>query len=205
MPVQKSIVLENIDWTTYSQLLHAFGRYPGIRLTYDRGQLEIMSPILRHDRDSRFLMRLIEALTEELDLPLLPGGSTTLRRRVHQQGGEPDECFWIANAARMAGRQRIDLRRDPPPDLAVEVDVSRSSLDRMGIFATLGIPEIWRLQGNKLTFHVRSADGKYRRAARSQSFPQISPTDLMPFIQAARKDGDQNPLLRRFRKWVQGK
>ncbi len=202
LPAGEFLVMEDIDWTTYSQLLRAFASRPGVRLTYDRGRLEIVSPILRHDRDSRFLLLLVMALAEELDLPIMAGGSTTLRRRRAKKGSEPDECFWIANAERMAGRQRIDLRRDPPPDLAIEVDVTRSSLPRMPIFATLGVPEVWCLTADQLTFHVRGSQGKYRRATHSRSFAKVTPADLLPFIQEARKGGSQTPLLRRFRKWV---
>ena len=202
VPERQSLVLEDVDWATYGRLLRAFAERPGVRLTYDRGRLEIMSPILGHDNVSRFLLLVIVTLAEELELPLLPGDSTTLRRRLRQRGTEPDECFWIANAHRLAGRQRIDLRRDPPPDLAVEVDVTSSSLKRLSIFAALGVPEVWRLDGDKLSFHVRGPRGGYRRAAYSRSFPQVTPADLLPFLEEARKGGDQMPLIRRLRGWV---
>src|SRR6266478_1708430 len=144
-PIGRGMVLEDVDWKTYSRLLKAFEERPGIRLTYDRGALEIM-PLLEHDIDGRFLGRIIIALTEELGLPILCGGSTTLRRQLHQRGIESDECYWIANEPRMRGRRALNLQRDPPPDLAVEVDVTSSSLDRLDIYATLGVPEIWRLE-----------------------------------------------------------
>src|SRR5947209_14980103 len=120
--------LTGVDWRTYSRLLRAFARRPGVRLTYDRGALEIMAPLLVHEDDTWFLGRLILVTTEELGLPLKCGGATTLRRRLKRRGLEPDACFWIANAHRMAGRRRLDLRIDPPPDLAIEVEVSRSAL-----------------------------------------------------------------------------
>jgi Uma2 family endonuclease len=186
----------------YSGLLRIFAEYPAVRLTYDRGRLEIVSPILKHDNVSRFLVLLIGALTDELDLPLVAGGGTTLRRRLRQKGAEPDECFWIANASRMEGRQRLDLGRDPPPDLAIEIDVTSSSLPRMPIFGALGVPEVWRWSKGKLSFHVRDSRGIYRTAARSRTFPLISPLDLLPFVQEAERSLNQTPLLRRFRKWV---
>jgi Uma2 family endonuclease len=205
VPVGQSLLLDDVDWPTYSRLLRAFAERPHVRLTYDEGRLEIMSPILKHDNTSRFLLLLITTLAEELDLPLLPGGATTLRRRLRQKGAEPDECFWIANADRMEGRQRVDLRRDPPPDLAIEVDVTHSSLSRMRVFAALGVPEVWRWSKGKLTFHVRDARGAYRSVARSRSFPHVAPSDLLPFVRDAEKSGNQIPLLRRFRKWVRGR
>src|SRR5262249_33669892 len=150
---QRCLRLSNVDWQTYTRLLKVFAERRGVRLTYDRGELEIMSPLLEHDKDDRFLFRLVVALTEELGLPIVEGGSTTLRRRRRRKGIEADECYWIANAHRMAGRRRIDLRTDPPPDLTIEVDVTHSSLNRLSIYAAFGVPEVWRLEGGALTFY----------------------------------------------------
>src|SRR5438132_4728027 len=165
--------LSGVDWQTYSRLLHAFAERPSVHLTYDRGELEIMSPSLEHDDDGRIMGTLVFVLTEELGLPLKRGGSTTMRRRLKERGIEADECFWIANAHRMAGRRQLDLRRDPPPDLAIEVDVTHGSLDRLSIYAALKVPEVWRLAGDQLTFHVLGADGTYTVPATSRSFPLI--------------------------------
>ena len=194
--------LSGIDWHTYTRLLRVFAEHPGVRLTYDRGELEIMSPLLKHDDDSRFLGDLVFVLTEEMVLPLKRGGSTTLRRRKRQKGIEADECFWIANAHRMAGKRRLDLRTDPPPDLAIEVDVTHSTLDHLEIYAALQVPEVWRLAGDMLTFHVLGTDGKYANAATSRTFPLLTPADLLQFVQEARQAGDQNAVVRRFRAWV---
>lgn len=196
------LVLSNVDWRTYSRLLRAFEGRPGVRLTYDHGELEIMSPLMEHDDDGRFIGDLVFVLTEELGLPLKRGGSTTLRRRLKQRGIEADECFWIAHAHRMAGRRRLDLRTDPPPDLAIEVDVTHSSLNRMDIYAALGVPEVWRLDGNTLSFFVLGAGRAYSSAAVSRSFPRVTTADLLGFIQQGRQAGDQNTVTRQFREWV---
>jgi Uma2 family endonuclease len=197
----RSLVLPNIDWDTYTKLLRVFAEKPGIRLTYDRGELEIMSPVLEHGDDASLVGDMVFVLTDELGLPLKRGGSTTLRRRRRQRGIEPDECFWIASAPLMAGRRRLDLRTDPPPDLAIEVDVTSSSLDRFAIYANLVVQEVWRIEGPTLTFHVLSG-GQYQVSAESRSFPRLRPDDLMPFLQQARQAGDENAVLRSFRLWV---
>jgi Uma2 family endonuclease len=194
--------LSGVDWQTYSRLLRAFAERPGMRLTYDRGELEIMSPTLEHDDDGRVLGVFVFVLTEELGLPLKHGGSTTLRRRLRRRGIEADECFWIANAHRMAGRRRLDLRIDPPPDLAVEVDVTHSSLDRMSIYAVLGVPEVWRLDRDTLTFHVLGPGPAYQSAATSQSFPLVTPADLLGFLRLARQGGNDNVVARQLRDWI---
>jgi Uma2 family endonuclease len=196
------VVLSDIDWRTYSRLLRTFAERPGIRLTYDHGNLEIMAPLLKHDNDGWILGALVFALTDELGLPVMPGGSTTLRRRLKQRGIEADACFWIANVPRMAGRRQLDLRTDPPPDLAIEIDVTHSSLDRLGIYAALGVPEVWRLVGDTLTFHVLGLDGSYIESHASRSFPLVTPADLLNFLRQVRQIGDVNAVLRQFRDWV---
>jgi Uma2 family endonuclease len=161
-----------------------------------------MSPRLEHDDDGRFMGRMVLTLTEELGLPIKMGGSTTLRRRLKRRGIEADECFWIANAHRMAGRRRLNLRTDPPPDLAIEIDVTSSLLDRFSIYAALKVPELWRLEGDVLTFHVLGSDGKYATVTHSQTFPQVTPADLLGFLQDARKADDENTVIRQFREWI---
>jgi Uma2 family endonuclease len=201
-PPGHSLLLEGIDWQTYSRLLRAFAERPKIRLTYDRGRLEMMSPLLEHDDDGRFLGRMVGVLTEELNMPIKSGGSTTMRRQLHARGIEADESFWIASAQRMKGRRRLDLRRDPPPDLAIEVDVSRSCLDRLAIYAALHVPEVWHLEGDDLRFYVLGPKGKYELAENSRSFPMITPSILLHFLEKARKAGNENPVIRSFRVWV---
>ena len=189
-------------WKTYSRMLHAFSEQPGYRLIYDRGVLEIMSLRLEHDEAGRFLCLVVQMLTEELGLPFKAGGGVTLRRQFLRRGIEADECFWIANAPRMAGVQRLNLRTDPLPDLAIEVDVSRRSLNRLGIYAALRVPEVWRLDGATLMFHSLVARGTYLAVPASLSFPLLAPADLLGFVQLARQATDTNVVLRQFRAWV---
>jgi Uma2 family endonuclease len=203
LPPGQWLRLSNVDWTTYTRLLRAFAESPGVRLTYDCGELEIMAPLLRHDDDGRFLGDLVFVVTEELGLPLHRGGSVTVRRRQRQRGIEADECYWIANAHRMRGRRRLDLRRDPPPDLAIEVDVTSSSMDRLEIYAKLRVPEIWRLTGaDVLTFHVLDDDGQYQVSDTSRSLPLLTPAKVLEFLQLARAAADQNTVTKQLREWV---
>jgi Uma2 family endonuclease len=161
-----------------------------------------MSPSLQHDDDGTYLGHMVRLMTEEFGLPVHGGGSTTLKRQLMQKGLEPDECFWIAHAPQIAGVRRLDLRVHPPPDLAIEIDVTNSSLDRMGIYAALGVPEVWRLDEHVLSFQVLGADGTYRRVESSPTFPGITPADLVPFLRDAHTAPDQNAVTRRFREWV---
>jgi Uma2 family endonuclease len=197
----QSLLLDNIDWSTYTRLLRIFGKRPAVHLTYDRGMLEIRTLSPEHERLKHLLRRLIEALAEELGMSIAGFGSMTCRRRGRRRGLEPDECYWIAHEPQVRGKDRIDLRTDPPPDLAVEVDITHSSLDRLGIYAKLGVPEVWRLDDQGLTFHVLQAKGKYAAQGQSPAFPFVRPADVLSFL-AQRGQLDETAILRQFRAWV---
>jgi Uma2 family endonuclease len=201
VPTGQRLVLTNVDWKTYTRLLRTFDERPSLRLTYDRGTLEIMTLTYGHESWGYILGRMIAILTEELGLPIAGGGSTTFRRRKRRRGLEPDECYWIAHEAQVRGKLRIDLRTDPPPDLAIEVDVTRSSLDRLGIYAALGVPEVWRFDGQALTFHVLNAQGRLDVRTHSAGFPRVSSADVLRFL-TLRGQTEENALLRQFRAWV---
>ncbi len=193
-------VLYGIDWRTYTRLLRAFEGSRRFRITYDRGTLEIMAPLLHHEAPAYLLGRFIDVLTEELRLPCRAGRTVTLRRRRKQRGLEPDNCYWIANAGALQGRTRLDLRTDPPPDLAIEVDVTSSSLDRMSIYAALGVPEVWRLTAAGLSFNVL-VGGSYQVQPNSLAFPRLAVADLAGFV-AQVGQTDDTDLVRQFRDWV---
>jgi hypothetical protein len=159
-----------------------------------------MSPLLGHERGADFLGQLVVVLTEEMGLPCLGGGSTTLKRRRYHRGLEPDRCYWIANELAIRGKGRLDLGVDPPPDLAIEVDLTSSSLDRLGIYAALGVPEVWRLESGILMFHLLAA-GKYSPGSHSRSFPLIAPADLMSFVALRPSQGDTS-ARQQFRAWL---
>lgn len=201
---EQHLILHDVDWPSYSRLLRVLANRPGVRLTYDRGCLEIMTLSHTHENSSYLLARMVDALTEELRLPVKGGRSTTFRRKRRRRGLEPDACWWIVNEPRVRGKEEIDLRVDPPPDLALEVDITHSSLDRLEIYARLGVPEVWRFDGKVLTFHVLGNDGRYVEAADSKAFPGVRPADLLAFL-ALRGQADENDILRQFRAWVRQK
>jgi Uma2 family endonuclease len=200
-PTTGSVLLSAVDWKEYKRFLRMFAERPGIRLTYDRGELEIMAPSFEHEDYCDFLGRLVLVLTEELRMPIRHGGSVTLRRRKWKRGLESDRCYWIKHEAQMRGVKNLDLRIHPPPDLAIEVDVTRSSLNRMAIYAKLRVPEVWRLDNSVLTFSVLQPDGNYALATHSLGFPQVTPNDLMRFL-AMCATAEQNAIVAQFRQWI---
>jgi len=196
-----SVTLWDVSWEFYERFLAEFqDRY--VPHTYDEGVLEIMSPVgLEHERPKKLLSRLVETLTEELDIPLLCVGSLTLRSRRKAKGIEPDECFYIAREADMRRQPNYDPDRDPPPDLAIEVDWTHASLPRMPVYAKLGVPEVWRYADELLTVYCLTPDGEYVVSESSAAFPTLP---LNEFRQFVRRDPniDETTWIRRFREWV---
>ena len=193
-------LLRGIRWDTYERMLADVGDGP-VRMTYDRGDLEVMTPSHRHEAWKTLAARLIEAMTEELSVPIKSGGSTTFRRRDLQRGLEPDECYWVQSEPRVRGRYDLDLRHDPAPDLVFESEASRSVLDRLAILAALGVGEVWRFDGERLIVLVRSADGVYVESTTSQCFPWLAIAELSGWLLRA-GDTDETTWIRAFRVWV---
>ena len=138
------MLLHDITWRGYEAIGRALADRPGLRITYDRGTLEIMTTSPEHERYKHVLRRLLEAWCDEFAVPMACYGSMTFKRKKRKRGLEPDECYWIAHESQVRGKDRIDFQIDPPPDLVLEIDISRSSLDRMAIYSVLGVPEVWR-------------------------------------------------------------
>jgi Uma2 family endonuclease len=197
------LLLRGVSWPEYTGFLRAFAERPGHRLTYDRGVLEIMSPSFAHELHAALLGRFVLVLVEELGLPVLSGGSVTLRRRRMRRGLEPDRCWWLAHAPQLQHRRVLDLRTDPPPDLAVEVDVTHSSLNRLAIYARLGVPEVWRLDAQGLLTFLTLSPGSrhYAEQPHSAAFPLFSPADLLSHL-TLREQHDEAEVVRRFRDLV---
>jgi Uma2 family endonuclease len=198
-PAEQRFRLSNIPWDTYVTFSDELGPRH-VRVTYDRGEMEFMTLSPEHEHRKSILARLVEALTEELDIDIASFGSMTCRREDMARGLEGDECYWIANEPKVRGRMDIDLEVDPPPDLALEIDVSHSSLNRMEIYAALRVPEVWKWDGVTLTVFWLTDQGTYRQNARSRAFPAVPMEEFAAFL--SRTDISETKLVRLFRAWV---
>lgn len=194
--------LHGVSWATYEALLADVGdRMSSLQMTYDKGELEFMSPGGLHDRYKTRFGRMVEILTEELDIPIDGCGSTTLRRQDMEKGLEPDEAFYIQNEPRIRGKLEMNLEVDPPPDLAIEIDITSRSVDREGIYAAIGVPELWRYDGDTLRIFQLGPDGKYKRTEVSSAFPFLPIAEFAEFFDP-RAGEDQTTWAKRFRAWV---
>lgn len=170
-----------MTWEQYDTLLKALPDHR-LRHTYDRGFLEIMSPKHEHDKLKKIIGRFIENMTLTLGIHIECSGSATFRRKLLDRGLEPDETYFIANEPAVRGKLEWDANVDPPPDLAIEVDLRRPSKRRMRIYASLGIPELWTYNGSSMQFHLLGPKRAYHEVDRSQSFPFLTPSDLERYL-----------------------
>lgn len=199
---EERMVLHDISWETYERLLrdHEYRSTP--RFTYDRGELEIMSPLPGHDRYAHLMELLMLVIAEEVGKDIYALRTTTFRREDIQRGLEPDACYYLEHADAVRGKERLDLRVDPPPDLVIEIDVTRSTLDKLSIYHKLGVPEAWRFDGERLQFNVAVPGwDSYEERPRSPTFPIVDPSSLATLLQDSLALGDV-AWTRRARAWV---
>jgi Uma2 family endonuclease len=197
-PIAPGVVFQGATWDDYEAMLRIVGDRP-IRVTYDQGTMEVFMPSLGHEGDSYLLGRMVDALTEEFEIPVEGGGTTTHRRQDLAKGAEPDACYWFHDKAdRIRGKRELDLSVDPAPDLVIEVDVTSNSLDRLAIFAALGVIEVWRSDGDDFQFLQLGADGSYQSSETSVHFHGL-PRDLIARYLAAGRSAEKTAWIRSFR------
>ncbi|MBW4557369.1 MAG: Uma2 family endonuclease [Trichormus sp. ATA11-4-KO1] len=202
-PAEQRTVLHNVSWETFEALLRDTGEDRGSRFAYDCGTLEIMTPLFAHENPKSNLGNFIIALAEELDIEIRSAGSTTLKRRLANRGIEPDNCYYIQNEPAIRGQQILNLEIDPPPDLAIEIDITSSSVNKFGIYAALGVSELWRYNGQDLNFY-QLLEGQYIECKFSIAFPLVAVSDISRFIQQSKSMGEI-ALLKSFRAWLRNK
>ncbi len=202
-PAEQRTVLHNISWQTFEALLKETGEDRGSRFAYDCGTLEIMTPLYEHENPKIQFDRFIVALAEELEIEIKSAGSTTLKRKIANRGIELDNCYYIQNEPAVRGRQELDLEIDPPPDLAIEIDITSSSVNKLGIYSAVGVLELWRYNGPVLKFY-ELVEAEYVECEFSIAFPLVSVTDMSRFIEQSKTFGEI-ALLKSFRSWVRDK
>jgi Uma2 family endonuclease len=197
-PPDEIIHLSGISWQTYETLLAELcDRH--LRLTYNRGALEIMTPSPEHERFKKVVGRFVETLAEELDIPIEPLGSTTFKR-PELSGAEPDECFYIRNISLVRGKKRLDLTQDPAPDLVIEIYVTSSSNNRLQVDGDLGVAEVWIYDGESLVIKQLQND-TYITSQTSQFFVNLPIPEIARFLQQA-PTMYYLELVKVFRNWV---
>jgi Uma2 family endonuclease len=200
VPPGHRVLFNEVSWQEFEAILEELGDRRASRLAYSKGTLEIRMPLPEHEKAKALIGDMVKILLEEMEIDCENFASSTFKRQDMAQGIEPDDCFYIENHAQMIGKQRLDLRTDPPPDLAIEVDItSKTQLDA---YQALGVPELWRYDIGILSIDVL-INGVYTETQTSPHFPNIPVASAIPqFIQRSLTEG-RSPTLRAFRKWVQ--
>jgi Uma2 family endonuclease len=194
------ILLHNVPWDYYERLREDEANW-GIRMAYDDGEMELMSPSQSHGEiESRFGIFLME-LADVLGFDCKPLANMTLGKPDVEKAKDADGSYYLANCRRVR-RKKIDLTVDPPPDLAIEVEVSRSALNALSIYAALGVPEIWRFDGTEFHIHRRQADGSYLEVDRSGALPFLRPEEVVFWMSKAEEDDDDIAWKRLIREWA---
>jgi Uma2 family endonuclease len=181
-PPEQRVVLHNLSWQTYDRLLAEVAGCSSLRLTYDRGTLEIISPSEEHEELNRSLAYLIEALVTELDLESRSLGSATF------------------SASQVAGKRKIDLRIDPPPDLVIEVELTSSAVDKLDLYAQLRVPELWRCSADVVRI-LRLVSGRYEESTSSLAFPFLTAEKLSELLRQG-QSARRSQWIRSLRAWL---
>lgn len=199
VPPGQTVVLDNVSWDEFEAILEDLGESRSSRIAYDRGILEIMTPLPEHEVNKDYISDFVKILLEELDVEFCPLGSTTFKNQIMFKGIEPDSCFYIQNEPLVRGKNRLDLTVDPPPDLALEVDITNRSHPE--IYQALGVLELWRHQRGKLQI-LLLVDGEYVESDKSANFPNFPLIEVIPqYLTQCRTEG-RNKGMKAFRSWV---
>lgn len=196
---EQRVVFHNISWQAYEQILAALGESRSSRLTYDQGKLEITMPLEEHESAVRLIELFIRIWVEESGLKIKTMGSTTLNRPDLQKSAEPDDCYYIQNQPLVAGKT-VDLNTDPPPDLIAEVDITHTDINKLNLYASMGVPEFWRYNGQMLRIY-QLQDGQYIEVENSPTFAWAIKNRLYQFLEEGKLDEVQ--ASRSLRVWIQ--
>jgi Uma2 family endonuclease len=195
----QQMLLQDISWQQLEKILEEMEEKRAARISYSHGWLEIMVPLPEHEKDKELIGDLVKILLEILQIDFEPFGSTTLKNERSQQAVEPDTSFYIQNQAAVIGKNRIDLNIDPPPDLAIEIDIT--SRTRFENYQILGVPELWRHTQQGLEIFLLK-EGKYIKSESSPNFPNIPIVELVnEYVQQCLTIG-RSQAMRNFRDWV---
>lgn len=203
LPAGAKLELPDIDWDEYENLLSQMDMLPGYRLSYDCGRLTVVSPNRKHEFYKLFFGRIAQVIAEELKVNVEATGATTLRRKSLGQGIEPDESYYVGNANTVIDHLEFDLSVDPPPDVAIEIDITSDSLDKLPVYAALGVPEFWRYDGEAVRFYQLAGEN-YEPIQISLAFPILTAEDLTQCLKQCKTEG-QTAAAAAFRQMLRSR
>jgi Uma2 family endonuclease len=201
LPEGATLVLQQFTWPDYQRLVHDLMDRHRLRVTYDGGRVEIMSTLSEHEEYSVLIDRLVFTFGEQFHLDVEPRGRTTWSREVLDRGLEADSCYYVTNASRIIGIRRLSLDSDPPPDIALEIDITNESLSKFPIYAAFKVPEIWRYDSRHMYFYELSGES-YVKISESRVLPGLTTSMLVRAIERSMTEG-QTAAVHAFRAELQ--
>ena len=199
VPPGHQLLLKNVSWQQFQDILQNLGESRSARLSYSQGTLEIMTPLPEHEDNKVIIGDLVKAILEEMDIEFRSLGSTTFENEAMKQAVEPDDCFYIQHEAQIRGKKRLNLEIDPPPELAIEIDIT--SRTKFNNYQELGVTELWRYNGSTLEINILKS-GKYVQSETSLAFPNLPIADVLhDFVEQSKVRG-RNATMKAFRAWV---
>ena len=201
MPEDTVVTFHDVSWEEYEGLLERVGEASGLRISYNEGTMQVMTLSSEHEAYAEFIGGMLRMLSMRLRINIRFFGSATIRKKPRRKGKESDGCFYVQTAALIGNRVQLDFEKDPPPDVAVEIDIHHASRDMFAIYAGLGIPEVWRYDTRQLTIHLLRGS-RYVKANASQALPMLTSAILTEFLARLRQDGEFQGMLA-FDEWLQ--
>jgi Uma2 family endonuclease len=200
LAVNQKLILQSVGWDVYEQVLKQYQNSNEVHFAYDDGFLEVEVPLFEHEAANRVLQNLVTTICAEKEIDFINAGSTTFRKRAKSKGCEPDTAFYIQNESRVRGLKNLDLNQDPPPDLVIEVDVTSPSLNKMPIYAALGVSEVWLYNGERVIFY-KLFGGIYQEIQNSLALPILDSQTANNFLQKGLTESSSK-WIREIRDWA---
>lgn len=207
-PTEKRVTLSGVSWQQLETLLEELGTSRTARLTYDRGKLEMMTPLEEHDRCARLIESLILVIADEMRVKVNSIGSVFLVRPDIGRGIQPDSCYYIDESVRLGKRAELDMNQSPPPNIAIEVSIGRGQLDRFSLYGSMDVPELWCyvtvvgddvLKGNLQIFQLQN--DRYVETSNSAAFPFLTAKRVLEFLEQSDTIGLAQSLIV-LREWI---
>ncbi len=200
LPPNSYLTFYEKTWEDYENLLEAVGEASGLRISFDDGDLHIMTLSTEHESYARLVQMFIGILSLQYNIEIESFGSATIKQSPTSKGTEPDACFYVQSVEKLGNSIKLDFSVDPPPDIAVEIDIHHESLYKFPIYAKLGVSEIWRYDSKKFEIH-KLEKGKYKKIERSESLPVLNAKILGELLNRSREER-QTQILKDFEKWL---
>ncbi len=198
--INQKLILQGVGWDFYERILAEFADSNGLHFAYDDGFLEVEVPLFEHEAANRILQNLVTTILIEKEIDFINAGSTTFRKRSKAKGVEPDTCFYIQNESKIRGKTELDLINDPPPDLVIEIDISSPSLNKMPIYATIGVAEVWLFKGKEVEFQKLYGEF-YQTTSNSLALPFLDNQTATEFLQKGLTESSSK-WFKEIREWI---